>query len=563
MFRICLGFLSVLLLTVSLVDAGPISNTREAYEAETPWVRIAEAQVYRIGQACLKNALALLSEEVAIFWQVENWRGRERWTKVEEAMASRGQSLDPWDYLPESVSDDLNAMRHPVWDLAQRDEDVFDLDVPRIGNEPTPDDPPVPKLELKPNAGRDEGPNITFFNPEPVFDAACEGLPESFMGKKVEPRLEHWHQLLQRDNNEFFGRDSKSAVLEVTKAYTDFSEGMDEAFRRPYAKWVRRPTQNQECFQWVIVDQRPVLAGNPLPQIPDFREQIVRLASVSQIRAVAHLANGNSEKAAEDLLAPLYLLKNRPNDWGQVMVLVRMALSNVLSEHLETVLVNGRWQDDDLRRIQAILGGLDLIKDLHQTYQVECAAGVEGIRFITSQPEKLYETGTEHQISFGDYVKVILIKNALPQGWIYQNMANKVEWSDEDYVQDYVPATKRLIARKTADPDRSSSLNPYTFLATIVHLDDSNFYQRAAETQTRFDLLSLLCALQRHHLEEDDYPTSLEELVPSYINELPLDYVTARVPHYERTENGGLALAALDWDQSNDPDQFLCRIAVD
>jgi len=47
-------------------------------------------------------------------------------------------------------------------------------------------------------------------------------------------------------------------------------------------------------------------------------------------------------------------------------------------------------------------------------------------------------------------------------------------------------------------------------------------------SNAQFDLLRVAVALERFHLAEGSYPLSLAELVPTYLDEVPLDAFTGR-----------------------------------
>ncbi|MDR3198665.1 MAG: hypothetical protein LBU34_12430 [Planctomycetaceae bacterium] len=68
-----------------------------------------------------------------------------------------------------------------------------------------------------------------------------------------------------------------------------------------------------------------------------------------------------------------------------------------------------------------------------------------------------------------------------------------------------------------------------------------NYYQTMDRTQAQNDLLRIAIALERYQREHETYPESLDQLIPQWIEEIPLDIFTSRdTLTYRRQENGYL-----------------------
>jgi hypothetical protein len=58
--------------------------------------------------------------------------------------------------------------------------------------------------------------------------------------------------------------------------------------------------------------------------------------------------------------------------------------------------------------------------------------------------------------------------------------------------------------------------------------------ENAAKSQATVTLARVACALERFYLANDSYPERLEELVPSWIAQLPPDPINGGALHYRR-----------------------------
>ena len=70
--------------------------------------------------------------------------------------------------------------------------------------------------------------------------------------------------------------------------------------------------------------------------------------------------------------------------------------------------------------------------------------------------------------------------------------------------------------------------------------------------QSQVDLARTACALERFRLAHGNYPERLAELVPTYLDKVPLDIVNGEPLHYRRTDNGKFVLYSIGLDGKDD-----------
>ena len=70
--------------------------------------------------------------------------------------------------------------------------------------------------------------------------------------------------------------------------------------------------------------------------------------------------------------------------------------------------------------------------------------------------------------------------------------------------------------------------------------------------QTSVNQAWIVCALERHHMERGQYPESLTELVPQFIEQLPVDPINGRPMKYRRTNDGKFLLYSVGWNETDD-----------
>jgi hypothetical protein len=60
------------------------------------------------------------------------------------------------------------------------------------------------------------------------------------------------------------------------------------------------------------------------------------------------------------------------------------------------------------------------------------------------------------------------------------------------------------------------------------------------------------CALERHRLQNSQFPPTLEALCPAFISKLPHDLITGKPFLYRLQEDGGFLLYSVGWDGLDD-----------
>ena len=467
--------------------------------------------------------IAVLVTLVAVAWQVENWRGRQRWEKVKESVLAEGDSLDWRTYVPEAVSDGENAAAHPVFASTL-----------------------VPLEQTRGNGGfpfkRD------FSRLEPQFFG---NLPVELLQSITPLELEFWQDVLRNSPTIAWpdpepGTPAEDVLMATEEAGAGLA-AFSDAFSRPRCHWF--PLEDY-------------LKGKDLPvgQVSNAVTFAEKLVPLTFVRALAHLDKGDNHAAVSEVLAVVRFCKSMEADPSLIGVLVSMSLRVQVKPHLPDLLGAPKWNSQDLIQIEENLAGNSVIDLLDRTFCRTRAATVYYANATMQGEPWAYEALKSSGLGKWNVSAV----KTMPIGWHYQNLAHSVEWLDDALISRYDRDTRRIV-----DPGRSGRarwkkrIGPYTFISAVQSPDVANLYRTAAKTQGQWDLCRILCAVERHRREEGEPPDALDELVPQYISELPHDYVTGKLPHYDILPDGKAFLATLDWERTGDPQAFLCRIPVD
>jgi hypothetical protein len=69
-----------------------------------------------------------------------------------------------------------------------------------------------------------------------------------------------------------------------------------------------------------------------------------------------------------------------------------------------------------------------------------------------------------------------------------------------------------------------------------------------ARAHVSTDLAKTVCALKRHRLAQGEYPATLANLVPAFLNEVPRDLIRGQPLVYRRLEDQSFLLYSIGWN---------------
>ena len=462
---------------------------------------------------------------ITVVWQVENWRGRERWEQAERAILARGDQLDIRSFVPEEVADKNNAAAHPVFEET------------KIPSEPNPRWATYP-------FHRDFG---------ALTERLFGQLPSELLESKAPLDLEVWQRSLRESAdvvwpNSDWGTPEED-VLQATSHAGHGIAQVAEAFSRPHCHWF--PLHEQ-------------LEGNvgkigQISKITSFNKALARTAF---IRALAHLNLQSSGEALNEVLAVIRFSSSTKDDPGLVGLMVGLAMGGEVLRTLPSVLSHRGWKEADLAELGRCLAMKHSFLDLtDRTFCMERAASIHfGRALVRGESWVMDLVDASSQDWKGTAMK------SMPDGWLYQNWAAFTERWDESYIRQYDRKTRRLTDPQRIDAHlkwkETVTITPYNFLAADQFPRLANIYRRAAEIQSDWDLCSVQCALERYRRAHGEFPDTLEPLVPQFLAELPHDYVTGDLPRYTVNADGRLNLGTLDWYRTGRDSGLLCSIQI-
>ena len=484
--------------------------------------------------------LGCLVTLVALFYTVENWRGRSAWQAYKRDREAKGEHFDRVSLAPAPVPDDQNLFETPLWqdmhftqtngitawsDTNWGNHVIFDMYGPNSSKTPSPGNWRVARrADLAAWQAYYRGTNNVF--------PAPDGSPTNYFPVAKEPQT------------------SAADVLLALGKFDGNRRLLIEAAARPHARF------------WVNYDAG---AGMLMPHLARVKVS----ASFLAFHATAALRSGDRETALEDVKLIFRLMEAIR---GEPILISELVCIAILQQELQPIwegLADRQWTEADLRIIESELSKLDFLADYHLALRGERACNLWAIDYIRrvgiqeldegswmSDPEseRSAQSGTA---GFPDGEKLLrqTLFQLVPAGWFDQNKLFSSRLY-EKYMLPLVNQEQRLVlpaaVQQSSAMGRELVRMPYRFLAGLMVPALARAAEKFAYVQGLVDLARVACALERYRLANGQFPETLAALAPKFIEQLPHDLINGQPLKYRRTDDGQFVLYSVGWNESDD-----------
>jgi hypothetical protein len=482
--------------------------------------------------------LACLATLIAIFYAVENWRGRRAWNRYAQELRAKGQPLYFSELAPAPIPDAENFAATPYLAAFLESRESREA-----AEKSWPD-------QYKEAAN--------------LVDDYEKSLEEDAQSKERWKRmpLEAWeaafaqadspelHRALQPQMLTTPAQRSQSAsnILVALRVYEPILEELQNASKRPFSRY--------------NIDYE---AENPLVTLLPHYQPLRQSIRVLELRSAARLAAGQTELAWQDIRLMLTLADSLREEPVLISSLVRIALVRLsLRAFWEGLAEEIIWSEAQLLEMQERCLTIDF-SDLPRSALVrERAMGNKLFDYIRGcRGVKELTIGLGLNAERGDDWWAALFFTKCPRGWLYFEQLNYNRFFDA-FVFSTPASSGPRIDPKAIDQKTDafmdfvqapvSNLLKHRLLSTLVVPALAKIYFVSAEGQADIDMASLACALERYHLAKGDYPDELQALQPEFMVHIP-DDVVASQPYQYRKLGGRFLLYSIGWDTTDDQGQ--------
>jgi len=547
--------------------------------------------------------LAAFATLVALFYTVENWRGRRAWESCRHELEAKGGVLDWAPFIPAPVPEDQNFVKAPgvgPWFVKGEHDTNAQTGLQRMTDgasfsalvaQKSQVAHPIGLVHLWPAGAQDAPSNAV---PAAWLLGDRSGVPAR-LGRLIgvplfsDPRnfgviapaqssgkLQHVDLILPASaprtvSGSDQGVGSTSAMDWVKHELEELKLSLEPTGQEGEWRLVSKGITAEGFLEYFsafepdlrLLDEayrRPYARFDgdydspyevPIPNYVHLRTLAQSLAE----QASAHMALGQSAEALQDLrrLRGLIDVLGKLNQ-TLVGAMIRVAVAGLYVNVLGEGLASGRLGDATWPELSGSLGSLNVITNVTVSLAIERAAVIHMLEhFPRWRLAKAFTNGNDPSDSPWRHGMGWFILLA-PRGWFYQNQVVDARLLDEG-IAVLNPDGTRLTPRVLTDPERVqrvvSSWSPYSLFAGMAVPNFTRAMATGGRNQTIILEARVAIALEQYRVVHGGYPDSLEALAPEVIPSLPRDLFTGGTFIY-RKQGRGYLLYSVGWNEKDD-----------
>ncbi len=318
----------------------------------------------------------------------------------------------------------------------------------------------------------------------------------------------------------------------------------------PLVGELREAAATRSSFRLNSDYERMPPAGRSLGPVTD----MIALAKIVSAHAVLGLESGRSDLALDDLRVNWIVANGVKRDPDLVGALVSIGIVAISEGAIFHGLVQHEWNDAQLAELERMFGSLHFLRDYQFTMRAEGALVATNIGFFKkfSKGKVLPIDPTATQAS---------LPVPWPGGWWDNNSKLMADFFFA--AMDAADPQAELVFPAKADALDEQIRQTWSAPWTIWYLTAAPAMANAArsfsQAQVWADESRLACALERYRLAHNAYPATLEELVPSCIDQLPHDVMDGEPYHYRLKSDGMYLLYSVGWNQKDDDGKVVMK----
>lgn len=459
---------------------------------------------------------------IALVWAEEDWRGKHDLQKFEHEWEAQGEKFDFASFVPPAVPDDQNLALTPI---------VFTS----YGNMFTRDGQFIPSNKRDTNfVDRMQMPITLESSAEDSKRGG--GSWENATLTDLKPWQDYYRELAAKTNLFPVAPSPQSPAQDVLLALSKYDPAIEElrqAARLPYSRFP------------LTYDMDPP-GGILLPHLSHLKNA----AKVLQLRSIAELQTGQSDKAFADIKLSLRLVESIRSEPFIISHLVRIATLAITLQPIYEGLAENKWSEAQLAELDAELAKLDFLADYQFSLRGERALNLKEVEYVRRTGDVSGFGGG------GPNDPPVSVMRLVPSAFFYQNELTIARM----HQQWTIPRTD--ITNRTVSPEMvrqnisaaTSALQHFSFyniFARILIPAYDKAIKRFTRAQSNVDLARVAIALERYRLAHGNYPDSLNALAPQFMEKIPNDIIGGEPLHYRRTGNSFI-LYSVGWNGTDD-----------
>jgi hypothetical protein len=483
--------------------------------------------------------LACFATLAALFYAEEDWRGWHDWTKYKSDWGAKGEKFEFADFVPPPVPDDQNFAMAPLFDTTRK-----------LANRKWRDE------TLKANPRKSGDWNFGLVDPLQMQLTANNDWPTNGGGSwaratltDLKPWQDYYRKLASRTNMFPVAPQPQTPAQDVLLALSKYDATIEElrqASLRPDSRWPL--DYDDECPAEILLPHLASLKG---------------CVHLLELRALAELQNGQSDRALADVKLSLSLQESIRTEPFIISQLVRFACFQITLQPIYQGLAEHNWSDTQLAELESELKKVDFLAGYLWSVRGERAAHAKVIDWLEQKRSRYWALedmqDSSQQAVMNNFWRTMQFY-LMPKGWFDQNKIRLAQFHQEFDLPMVNDEQHVVLPQKAALTDKAvekfNKATPYNVFVRLLLPSIGGFARRTAQGQTAVDLSRVAVALERYRLAHGQYPESLDALSPQFMAQVPHDVIGGQPLKYRREADGTFVLYSVGWNERDDGGVF-------
>jgi hypothetical protein len=263
-----------------------------------------------------------------------------------------------------------------------------------------------------------------------------------------------------------------------------------------------------------------------------------------ELRTRARLAQGDVDGAFEDARAAIRLADVEREEPLLISQLVRIAQQAIVARTIDYGILSHQWTEPQLKEFQMLFSRSGMLGAMANAFEGERATALSSMDAWLNHRSEMARVLPDQVHPLGLRVRVpgisgLIRHNQATLANYYSLLIRSTRATEENgHRNGFHQELKAMETQMdTTLKAMTSSANPYNTLTRLLVPAVSKAVAKSVRGEQRARLTATACAVERFRKQHGSYPASLNELVPAFIAEVPLDIMDHQPLRYRRNSD--------------------------
>ena len=284
-----------------------------------------------------------------------------------------------------------------------------------------------------------------------------------------------------------------------------------------------------------------IFAEDPLPT-----SALIGISKGLRLHGLLSLHNDRPDEAAADVSSMIRVAEATSADSKSLIpLLISLSATRFATDVIWEGLVDHRWTETQLEELQSSISRVDLRRLMTDALRAELIGLLDAVDHIDQAPAAQLGGLMELDENAAAWTSLARFWTDHNRAAILSAFARVIASAKSDRGYLMLLRQSDSVAEQIAD---TSPLNMRVVFARVALPAYGGVIKNAARADAELTQAATACALERYFIANNAYPATLDELVPRFTKELPLDPVDHQPMRYRKTEDGRYQLHSIGWD---------------